>query len=388
MISKQNCIKSFYKTFGYEKDVRVFFAPGRVNLIGEHTDYNGGCVFPCSISIGTYVAIAKRDDLKMRFFSENLSDFGIIEHNIDELKPNTNNTWTAYTCGVIWCMLKQGFNLDCGFDMWVYGDIPNGSGLSSSASLEVATAYAVSMLNGITIDNVTIALIGQQCENEYIGMHCGIMDQFAIAMGKEGNAIYLNTSDLSFEYAPLVLDGYDILIMNTCKKRGLKDSKYNERVKECTDALNVLTKYTDAKSLCLVPINVLYDHRNELSDTVFRRARHAITEDSRVKNAVEALKKGDIIEFGKLMISSHNSLREDYEVTGTELDTLVDAALKCDGVIGARMTGAGFGGCAVSIVDKDNTESVIKYVGKIYNEKTSLSAEFYVARIGGGPSEL
>ncbi len=383
-----NCLEGFAKSFGDAKNVRVFFAPGRVNLIGEHTDYNGGHVFPCALSMGTYVAIRKRNDRKLRFFSENFSQSGIYEFSLDTLEPHSNHTWTAYPCGVIWAMAQEGNMISSGFDMWVFGNIPNGSGLSSSASLEVVTGYALGQIYNIPMQNDHIALLGQTAENGYVGMNCGIMDQFAVAMGKEGQAIYLNTGTLEYQYAPLVLDGYDILIMDTRKKRGLKDSKYNDRVKECTQALEILRRYADVSSLCNATEEILDKAKADMPETIYRRARHAITEDRRTQRAVEALEKNDIVQFGKLMNASHASLETDYEVSGKELDSLVHNAWDCDGVIGARMTGAGFGGCAVALVRSERTESVKAYVGDRYNKETGLTAAFYIASAGNGPMEI
>ncbi len=387
-MNQATCLEGFAKSFGDAKNARVFFAPGRVNLIGEHTDYNGGHVFPCALSMGTYVAIRKREDRKLRFYSENFAESGIYELSLDNLAPRSNRTWTAYPCGVIWAMAQEGMVIPFGFDMWVFGNIPNGSGLSSSASLEVVTGYALSQLFDFSITNDHIALLGQQAENGYVGMNCGIMDQFAVAMGKEGCAIYLNTGTLEYQYAPLSLEGCDILIMDTRKKRGLKDSKYNDRVKECTTALEILRRYGDVASLCDAEEDLLERAKADMPETIYRRARHAITEDRRTQRAVVALEGKDIAQFGNLMNASHTSLEEDYEVTGKELDSLVHNAWNCEGVIGARMTGAGFGGCAVALVRSECTEAVKAHVGEIYHKETGLTAAFYIASVGNGPMEV
>ena len=387
-MNQVQCLEGFSKAFGDSQGARVFFAPGRVNLIGEHTDYNGGHVFPCALSMGTYVAMRKREDRKLRFFSENFAEAGVYEFSLDTLAPRSNRTWTAYPCGVIWALEGDGYSIPTGFDMWVYGNIPNGSGLSSSASLEVVTGFALGQLYNLNIENKYIALVGQKAENGYVGMNCGIMDQFAIAMGKAGCAIYLNTASLDYQYAPLSLDGCDILIMDTRKKRGLKDSKYNDRVKECTAALEVLRRYGDAPTLCEADIDLLEKAKADLPDEIYRRARHAITEDRRTQRAVDALESNDIAQFGKLMNASHASLEADYEVTGKELDSLVHNAWNCEGVIGARMTGAGFGGCAVALVRSECTQAIRDHVAKIYHEETGLTAEFYIASVGDGPSEV
>lgn len=387
-MNQAQCLNGFAKSFGDANGVQVFFAPGRVNLIGEHTDYNGGHVFPCALSMGTYVAIRKRADRKLRFFSENFTESGIYELSLDSLAPRSNRTWTAYPCGVIWAMAQEGKEIPFGFDMWVYGNIPNGSGLSSSASLEVVTGYALGKIFDIPMSNDHIAILGQKAENGYVGMNCGIMDQFAVAMGKEGCAIYLNTATLEYQYAPLSLDGCDILIMDTRKKRGLKDSKYNDRVKECAQALEILRQHGEAPTLCEATEETLEAAKADMPEMIYRRARHAITEDVRTQRAVKALENNDLKEFGLLMNASHESLEKDYEVTGKELDSLVHHAWECDGVIGARMTGAGFGGCAVALVSSDCTEAVKKYVAEIYNKETGLTAAFYIASVGNGPMEV
>jgi galactokinase len=285
-------------------------------------------------------------------------------------------------------MAQEGNMISDGFDMWVYGNIPNGSGLSSSASLEVVTGYALGKMFDIPMTNDHIALIGQKAENGYVGMNCGIMDQFAVAMGKKGCAIYLNTATLDYQYAPLSLDGLDILIMDTRKKRGLKDSKYNDRVKECTTALEVLRRYGNAPTLCEADEELLEKAKADMSEDIYRRARHAITEDIRTQRAVDALEENDIVQFGQLMNASHVSLETDYEVTGKELDSLVHNAWECDGVIGARMTGAGFGGCAVALVRSECTEAIKAHVAENYERETGLSAAFYIASVGDGPSEV
>ena len=387
-MNQAQCLSGFAKSFGDANGVQVFFAPGRVNLIGEHTDYNGGHVFPCALSMGTYVAIRKRADRKLRFFSENFTESGIYELSLDSLAPRSNRTWTAYPCGVIWAMAQEGKEIPFGFDMWVYGNIPNGSGLSSSASLEVVTGYALGKIFDIPMSNDHIAILGQKAENGYVGMNCGIMDQFAVAMGKEGCAIYLNTATLEYQYAPLSLDGCDILIMDTRKKRGLKDSKYNDRVKECAQALEILRQHGEAPTLCEATEETLEAAKADMPEVIYRRARHAITEDVRTQRAVKALENNDLKEFGLLMNASHESLEKDYEVTGKELDSLVHHAWECDGVIGARMTGAGFGGCAVALVSSDCTEAVKKHVAEIYNKETGLTAAFYIASVGNGPMEV
>lgn len=386
---KDIIIKKFAEVFGSEDGAEAFFAPGRVNLIGEHTDYNGGHVFPCALTIGTYAVARKRNDRKLRFYSMNFEHLGIIESSLDDLKPAKEAGWTNYPKGVIWAFGEKGYKVDCGFDILLNGNIPNGSGLSSSASVEVVTGYILSEMLGLGIPNQELAIIGQFSENNFNGVNCGIMDQFAIAMGKKDNAIFLDTSDLSFEYAPIKLEGAKIVISCSNKKRGLGDSKYNERRAECEEALREIQSG--------MGINTLGDLNEEQFEKVKmaikdedrrKRAKHAVYENQRTIKAVSALKNNDIELFGKLMNESHVSLRDDYEVTGEELDTLVEEAWKVDGVIGSRMTGAGFGGCTVSIVKDEAVDTFIENVGKSYKEKIGYAADFYVVEIGQGPCRL
>ena len=386
---KNEILKVFYDKFGNEGDIRTYFAPGRVNLIGEHTDYNGGHVFPCALTIGTFAVARKRNDDKLRFYSMNFEDVGIIETSVNNLVNEKKDNWANYSKGVINVLQNEGHKIDGGFDMVVCGTIPNGSGLSSSASLEVLTCFVCQDLYEINIDMIKNALIGQKAENEFIGVNCGIMDQFAIAMGKKDSAIFLDTSDLSYKYAPVVLEDSNIVIMNTNKKRGLGDSKYNERRAECEEALKILQGVVNINSLGDLLMDEFEKVKSEIKDEVIlKRAKHAISENERTIKAVEALNNDDLNTFGKLMIQSHNSLRDDYEVTGIELDTIVDEALKQDGVIGARMTGAGFGGCAVALVKSANVDGFIKNVGDAYKSKIGYEAAFYVVNIGDGPVKL
>lgn len=379
----------FIKQFGNEGSIRVFFAPGRVNLIGEHTDYNGGHVFPCALTIGTYVVIRKRQDSLIRLYSMNFEDIGIKEVDLKKLDELELKDWTQYPVGIVWSLRKKGFDINSGFDILYYGNIPNGSGLSSSASIEVATVYTLSKVFDFTISNIDIAKLSQFSENEYNKVNCGIMDQFAVAMGKEDHAIYLDTATLEYRYAPIKLKNEKIVIMNTCKRRELGDSKYNERRSECQKALELLQSKTDIESLGDLTIEEFEAVKDVIEDEVLtKRAKHAVYENQRTIQAVKALEDKELALFGKLMVESHNSLRDDYEVTGVELDTLVAETLKCDGVIGARMTGAGFGGCAVSIVKDDCVENVIKTVGANYKKKIGYPAEFYVVSVGDGPKEL
>ena len=375
----------FEQTFGGEGDLRAYFAPGRVNLIGEHTDYNGGHVFPCALTIGTYMIARKRNDRKMRFYSMNFEKSGVIESSLDDLNPKCEKNWTAYPKGMVWTFLQKGYAVDTGFDMVIFGNIPNGSGLSSSASVELVTGVMLRDFFGYD----ALTLFGQYSENNYNGVNCGIMDQFAIAMGQKDMAIFLDTSDLSFQYAPIHLENARIVIACSNKKRGLGDSKYNERRSECETALAEIQKVKDVPSLGTLTCEEFESVKDAIKDPIRqKRARHAVYENQRTIQAVKALTDGDIAAFGQLMNASHVSLRDDYEVTGIELDTLVEEAWKCTGVIGSRMTGAGFGGCTVSIVENDAIDTFIEKVGTAYKEKIGYAADFYVVEIGDGARKL
>ena len=383
---KEQLVKVFKEKFGSEGDIRSYFAPGRVNLIGEHTDYNGGHVFPCALTIGTYAIVRKREDRNFRFYSTNFESLGVIEASLDNLKYDKALDWTNYPLGVVWAFIEKGYPVDCGFDMLLFGNIPNGSGLSSSASVEVVTGVALRDLFGYDdISMIDIALFGQYSENNFNGVNCGIMDQFTIAMGKKDQAIFLDTSDLSYTYAPIKLADEKIVIACSNKKRGLGDSKYNERRAECEEALAELQTKLDIKALGELSEEEFEANKDLIKSEVRqRRAKHAVYENQRTLKAVDALKAGNLEEFGKLMNASHVSLRDDYEVTGIELDTLVENAWEQEGVIGSRMTGAGFGGCTVSIVKTDCVDKFIENVGKAYLEKIGYAADFYVVEIGDG----
>ena len=381
---KEKILEIFNNIYGYEAE-DAFFAPGRVNLIGEHTDYNGGHVLPCALSIGTYAAVSKRDDDIIRFYSANFDGAGIIERKISETEKDDSKEFTNYPLGVI-CKLKEaGHKIDTGFDVAFFGNIPNSSGLSSSASIEVLTGFIAKELYNLEITNKEIALISQKAENEFIGVNCGIMDQFIIAMGKKDHATFLDTSTLEFSYIPVKLENQKLVIACSNKKRGLKDSKYNERRAECETAANDLG-VTFLGELT----NEEFEEQKEKikHPTHKKRAKHAVFENQRTINACKALQNGDIITFGILMNDSHKSLRDDYEVTGIELDTLVETAQSIDGVIGSRMTGAGFGGCTVSIVKDEAIDNFIKVVGETYESKIGYPASFYVVEIGDGPRKL
>ena len=390
-MTEKELVEKFGEIYGPEGEIRVYFAPGRVNLIGEHTDYNGGHVFPCAISLGAYAAARKRTDRVMRFFSVNFEKLGVISTSLDDLTPSKQAGWTNYPKGVVWAFAQKGHPIDCGFDMVIYGDIPNGSGLSSSASLEVLTGEMLRSFFGMedVLTNEDLAFIGQYSENEYNGMKCGIMDQFASAMGKEGNAIFLDTNSMEFEYAPLNLEGMKLMVTNTNKKHSLVDSEYNLRREQCGRALADLQKKLDVKTLGDLSIEEYEANKSLIEDEVCRRrAKHAVYENQRTIEAVAALKAGDVEYFGKLMNESHVSLRDDYETSCKEADILAEEAWKIPGVLGSRITGGGFGGCTVSIVKDEAVEEFQKKLGEVYLEKVGYPASFYMLEIGGGPKEL
>ena len=386
---KETVLKKFEELYGDTQGVNVYFAPGRVNLIGEHTDYNGGHVFPCALTIGTYAAVRKRADKKLNFYSMNFEELGVIESSLEDLNPSDEAGWTNYPKGVMWAFAGRGMEMDCGLDMVLNGNIPNGSGLSSSASLEVLTGYVLKDLYGFEVTNIDLAKIGQYSENNFNGMNCGIMDQFASAMGKKDNAIFLDTADLSYEYAPLVLNGAKIVVTNSNVKHSLVNSAYNERRSECEKALEELQAVIDIKGLGDLTEEQFEANKSAIKDEVrVRRAKHAVYENQRTIRAVEALKKNDLKLFGELMNASHVSLRDDYAVSCEEIDVLVEEAWKIDGVIGSRITGGGFGGCTVSIVRDEAVDAFKEKVGAAYQERVGKTADFYVVEIGDGPSRL
>ena len=386
---KETVLKKFEELYGGAGEARVYFAPGRVNMIGEHTDYNGGHVFPCALTIGTYAAVKKRTDRKLRFYSMNFENMGVTESSLDDLTPSDAAGWTNYPKGVMWAFAERGMKMDCGLDIVLNGNIPNGSGLSSSASLEVLTGFYLRDLFGFDVTNVDLALIGQYSENNFNGMNCGIMDQFASAMGKKDNAIFLDTADLSYQYAPLVLDGAKIIVTNSKVKHSLVNSGYNTRRKESEQALADLQKAVEIKSLGDLTEEAFEENRSAIKDAVCaKRAKHAVYENRRTIRAVEALKANNLREFGELMNASHVSLRDDYEVSCDEIDVLVEEAWKVDGVIGSRITGGGFGGCTVSIVKDEAVDTFKEKVGAAYRERVGKEADFYVVEIGDGPARL
>lgn len=386
-LSIQQLRSNFATIFGAEAD-HTFFSPGRINLIGEHTDYNGGHVFPAAISLGTYGAARKRDDNLLRFYSANFEDKGIIEVSLEDLRFEKAHNWTNYPKGVLHFLQKAGHVIDKGMDVYVFGNIPNGSGLSSSASLELLTGIIAEKLFDLKLDRLDLVKIGKQTENEFIGVNSGIMDQFAIGMGADQQAIYLDTNTLEYELVPLDLKDNVVVIMNTNKRRELADSKYNERRAECEKAVEEL------KQLSIATLGELnewdFDEYSYLiqDENRLKRVRHAVLENQRTLQAQAALQAGDLEKFGRLMNASHVSLEHDYEVTGLELDTLAHTAWEQEGVLGARMTGAGFGGCAIALVRKDAVEAFQKNVGQKYEEVVGYAPSFYIAEIAGGSRVL
>ena len=380
--------QKFQEVFGAPAE-KQFFAPGRVNLIGEHTDYNGGNVFPCAIDKGTYGLVSKRADRKFRMYSENFADLGVMEFTLDELTNDKKHDWANYPKGVIKMFLEAGQKIDSGFDILFSGNIPNGAGLSSSASIEMLTAIVLKDLFHLSIDSVEMAQLGKKTENLFIGVNSGIMDQFAIAMGKKDHAILLDCNTLKYAYVPVVLKDEVIVIANTNKRRGLADSKYNERRAECDEALAELQTKLPIKALGELSIEQFEANKDLIKSPVRqKRAKHAVYENQRTLKAQKELSAGNLAEFGKLMNQSHISLRDDYEVTGVELDTLAALAWEQPGVVGSRMTGAGFGGCTVSIVKKDKVDDFIKNVGEAYKNKIGYAADFYIASVSDGAKKL
>lgn len=368
----------------FQKEKLYFFAPGRVNLIGEHTDYNGGHVFPCALSFGTHCVFCKRDDDKIRLHSLNLPEKGVIEADLNHIEYKKEQDWANYPLGMIKTLQNHGYKLDHGFELLFWGDIPNGAGLSSSASIELATAVAMNKAFNLHIPQVELVKMAQEDENKFVGMNCGIMDQFASGMGKEDHAILLDCNTLDYEYVPLNLRGVSIVIINSNKKHALVTSEYNTRRKECEHALKELQQKLPVKSLGELSIEQFERNKHLITNEVERRrAKHAVYENQRTLQAADALKKGDLATFGKLMNESHVSLRDDYETSAPELDIIAETAWSVPGVLGARITGGGFGGCAVALVKDEAVKPLMDAIDRIYPEKTGLKADFYIASAGG-----
>jgi galactokinase len=383
-MNKQTLTQEFTKVFG-EKETQGFFAPGRINLIGEHTDYNGGYVFPASITIGTGGIACKRTDDKVRVYSVNFPDKGIIEVSINNLAYDKADNWANYVKGMILKLKEQGHKIDTGFELLIEGTIPNGSGLSSSASLELLVGVTLENLFNLELTRLDLVKTGKLVENEYIGVNSGIMDQFAIGFGEKDKAILLDTNTLDYQMVPVELGKYAIVIMNTKKRRELADSKYNERRAECEEALARLQTKLPINALGELTVAEFEDNTDLIGDaTLIKRARHAVTENERTKIAQKELTAGNLEEFGRLLNASHASLKDAYEVTGIELDTLAETAQAQDGCLGARMTGAGFGGCAIALVDEATVETFEKAVHDKYVDVVGYAPEFYVAHIGDG----
>ena len=376
--------KRFEEIYGTKVE-HLYFAPGRVNLIGEHIDYNGGRVFPCALSFGTYLAEALRDDQKIAFASMNQAFRLECDPTIFEHKPAE---WVKYPLGVVKEFADRGFD-PWGFDILYFGDIPNGAGLASAASSEVVTAFMLNDLLHAGLDVVELVKMSQRAENLFVGMNCGIMDQFAVGMGKKEHAIALDCGTLDYDLIPLHLNGYKLVITNSNKNHDLVTSEYNVRRSQCEQALADINQALNVKHLCDLSEEELERARHLISDeTVYRRARHAVTENARVNEAIDVLQKGDLVRFGELMNESHRSLKEDYEVTGVEMDTLAEEGQKLPGVLGSRITGGGFGGCTVSLVKEDNVQEFIEKLASVYHDKVGLNAEFYVADIGDGVRKI
>jgi galactokinase len=376
----------FIKIYG-EGEVRSFHSPGRVNLIGEHIDYNGGYVFPCALEFGTYACVRKRNDRKVKLASTNFELK--VEVDLDSLVYKEEDDWANYPKGVMKIMMEKGYAVE-GMDILITGNIPNGSGLSSSASLELLIGVIVNNLfNNKAIDQVDLVKIGQRAENVFVGVNCGIMDQFAVGMGKKDKAILLDCNTLDYSYADVVLGDYSLVIMNTNKRRALNESKYNERRAECDEALEIIKTVKNIGALCELTVDEYKEIEKLLTkENVRNRVEHAVCENQRVKDAFKALNEGKLKEFGALLVESHNSLRDLYEVTGKELDTIVEESLKAEGCIGSRMTGAGFGGCAIAVVKKGNIDAFIETVKENYSSKIGYEPSFYMSGIGEGTKEI
>lgn len=377
--------KEFENIFGYKAD-HVYFAPGRVNLIGEHVDYNGGMVLPCALTIGTYGVVSLRNDSKIRIYSENFKDAGIINLSLES--KELEKGYYDYIIAILAVLEKMGHIVNKGFDIYLYGNIPNGSGLSSSASLTVLLGNLLNDLFGFGLNKVDLAKLGQSCEH-YVGVNCGIMDHFASSLGNDGSAIYLNTNTLEYSYVPVDFKEYQLIVINTNKKRKLTDSKYNERRGECDKSLALIKEYYDIKELCDLHVEDLEKVEKILNDNVlFRRVKHAVTENDRVLKFSKALEKGNLLEAGEYLNASHASLKDDYEVTGIELDTLVEALQSQKGTIGARMVGAGFGGCAIALVHKDFVKEAAEKASLIYEKEIGYAPTVYYVEIGTGVHKI
>ena len=389
-MDKQELLKEYQDVFnGEAKD--VFFSPGRINVIGEHTDYNGGHVFPCAISLGTFGVYGPRDDDKVQLYSANMEGSTVVEFSINDEKPETDadKTWTNYFKGMLVYLKQAGYQIDHGFNLLVHGNLPYGAGLSSSASIELLMGNLLKDEFNLDIDEISLVKLGQKTENDFVGLNSGIMDQFAVGMGKKDNAIILDCSTLEYQYLPLKLGDYEIVIMSTNKKHSLAGSKYNERVEQCEEAVKRLNQKLNIKKLGELDENTFDEYSYLINDDVLiRRARHAVAENQRTLRAIEAMKAGDLEKLVRLINASHVSLHFDYEVTGKELDTLAETAWEQPGCLGARMVGGGFAGSAIAIVKKDQADAFKENVGKVYRETIGYDASFYDAEIVDGPHKI
>ncbi|HLN19703.1 MAG TPA: galactokinase [Bacteroidales bacterium] len=379
--------KIFTEKYGkVQEKPALFFSPGRVNLIGEHTDYNGGFVFPCALNYGTYLLVRKAGGKTIKFSTLNFDEDA--ETDISSMPVKSGNSWINYPLGVMKEFMMRGIELS-GLELLFYGDVPNGAGLSSSASIEMVTATAINEIFSAGISTLDLVKMSQRAENVFVGMNCGIMDQFAVGFGRKDHAIFLNCDTLEYENVPVELGTHSLIITNSNKRRGLTDSKYNERREQCERAVNYLKYYRDLRNLSELSITEIGELDMYIPENVIKkRARHIITENARVLSAIEVLKKNELKKFGELMNESHDSLKNDYEVTGTELDTLVYEGRKLPGVIGTRMTGAGFGGCTVSIIEKEHVENFMQKLSETYTQKTGLVPDFYLPKIGDGARRI
>ena len=392
-MDEQQFLDEYKKVFN-ENGKDVFFSPGRINVIGEHTDYNGGHVFPCAISIGTYGVYGPREDTKVAIYSANSAkeeNSKIITFDINDDQPQTakDEKWVNYFKGMLVYLKQRGYKIDHGFNFYIHGYLPYGSGLSSSASIEMLMGNLLKEEFNLDIDEVELVKLGQKTENDFVGLNSGIMDQFAVGMGKKDNAIFLDCNTLEYKYLPLELGDYEILIMSTNKTHSLAGSKYNERVEECGEAVKRLSKKLNITKLGEIDSETFDQYTYLINDdTLIRRARHAVSENERTKRAIDAMQKGDLEELGRLINASHVSLKYDYEVTGKELDTLAESAWEQPGCLGARMVGGGFAGSVIAIVKKSAAEDFKKNVGKIYRDKIGYDASFYDAEVVDGPHKL
>ncbi len=386
-MNKESLEKTFteiYKTQGTKP--QLYFAPGRVNLIGEHTDYNGGFVLPCAIQYGTWLIIRNTTDGLIKLASANFD--GRVTVSSAPPLSRQQVKWFNYPLGVMDQFIQRGIPLT-GMELLYSGDIPNNAGLSSSASIEMVTAYALNEILNSHLELTELVRLSQKAEHEFAGINCGIMDQFIVGMGKKNHALFLNCHTLEYKQIPLTLNGFRLVIANTNKQRALSDSKYNERVVECQLAVTYLSQIVDISRLSELGFPQFFKMQDKIPDeTIRKRARHVISENQRVLNSVNCLWKGDLRQFGYLMNISHDSLKENYEVTGPELDTLVEEARKIKGVLGARMTGAGFGGCTVNLVKNESVDQFIRQVGENYSTRTGLKADFYIAEISDGVRKI